>query len=132
MEPVEKAADAVVEMKPVEEFVTVTQAGVENKGKGKRGTANVARTKEETTEAVVEIPTEKENPDVKAPEAGIEGKGKGEKGAARVIEDVKATQADKGKGKCEHDEAIEAAATVEGAKKPEGGHHLLEVCSVSR
>ena len=130
MEPVEKAADAVVEMKPVQEFVTVTQAGVENKGKGKRGTANVARTKEETTEAVVEIPTEKENPGVKAPEASIEGKGKGEKGAARVIEDVKATQEDKGKGKCEHDEAIEAAATVEGAKKPEGGLHLLEVCSV--
>lgn len=131
MKPVEKAAEVVVEMKPVEKFVTVTQAGVEIKGKGKRGTAD-APTKEETTEAVVEIPTEKENPDVKAPEAGIEGKEKGEKGAARGIEDVKATQADKGKGegKCEHDEAIEAAATVEGAKKPEDGLHLLEVCSV--
>ena len=132
MKPVEKAAEAVVDMKPVEKDVTVTQEGVEGKRqgnkKGKRGSD--ALTQEETTEAVVEmLPTEKENPDLKA---GIKGKGKGGKCAVRVIEDVKATQADvkgKGKGKCEHDEeAIKAAATVEVAKKLEG-IHLIEVCS---
>jgi len=74
-------------------------------------------------------PTEKENPDLKAPEAVIKGKGKGKKDAARDTEDVKAAQADvigEGKGKCEHHEkTIEAAATVEVAKKLEG-LHLVE------
>lgn len=135
MKPVEKAAEAVVDMKPVEKDVTVTQADVEGKRQGnKKGKRDShALTQEETKEAVVQmLPTEKENPDLKANQAGIKGKGKGGKCAVRVIEDVKATQADvkgKGKGKCEHDEeAIKAAATVEVAKKLEGVP-LVEVCS---
>ena len=140
MKPAEKVAEAVVDMKPVED-VTVTQAGEKGKRQGeKKGKGGSDAPTQETTEAVVEmLPTEKENPDLKAPEAVIKGKGKGKgKGkkdatdAARDIEDVKATQADvigEGKGKCaHHEEAIEAAATVEVAKKLEG-LHLVEVCS---
>jgi hypothetical protein len=134
MKPVEKAAEAVVDMKPVEKDVTVTQAGVEGKRPGKKkGKGGSDALTQETTEAVVEkLPTEKDNPDLKAPEAVIKGKGKGKKDAARDTEDVKAAQADvigEGKGKCaHHEEAIEAAATVEVAKKLEG-LHLVEVCS---
>jgi hypothetical protein len=133
MKPVEKAAEAVVDMKPVEKDVTVTQAGVEGKRPGKKKGEGGSALTQETTEAVVEkLPTEKDNPDLKAPEAVIKGKGKGKKDAARDTEDVKAAQADvigEGKGKCEHHEkTIEAAATVEVAKKLEG-LHLVEVCS---
>jgi len=119
-------------MKPVDKDVTITQAGVEGKRRGKKkGKGGSDALTQETTEAVVEmLPTEKKNPDLKAPEAVIKGKGKGKKDAARDIEDVKATQVDvigEGKGK-HHEKTIEAAAMVEVAKKLDG-LHLVEVCS---
>jgi len=82
MKPAEKVAEAVVDMKPVETDVTVTQAGVEGKRQGeKKGKGGSDAPTQETTEAVVEmLPTEKENPDMKAVFKGKgKGKGKGKK-----------------------------------------------------